>query len=53
MKRPILLVCAGVLLAACASGSDVADAASSSPDSAMVDVLEGTAPRDSGQPGTP
>lgn len=53
MKRPILLTCAGLLLAACASGADVADDAGSSPDSAMVDVLEGTAPGDTGQPRTP
>lgn len=41
MKRPILLTCAGLLLAACASGADVADDAAST-DSAVVDVLEGS-----------
>lgn len=55
MKRPILLTCAGLLLAACANGRDVSDDAPSSPDSAMVEVLEGTAPGDTGTPaaGTP
>jgi hypothetical protein len=46
MKRPILLACAGLLLAACASGADVADDATT--DSSVVDVLEGNqAPADS------
>ena len=52
MKRSILLACAGLLLAACASGSDVGDDASSSVDSAVVEVLEGNAPRDT-QPKAP
>jgi hypothetical protein len=43
MKRPILLTCAGVLLAACASGADVAED-DALPDSSMVEVLEGAAP---------
>jgi hypothetical protein len=47
MKRRILLTCAGLLLAACASGNDVADDATPA-DSAVVDVLEGRqAPADS------
>jgi hypothetical protein len=43
MKRSILLTCTGLLLAACASGADVAedDAAA---DSAVVDVLGGAPP---------
>ena len=46
MNRRILLACAGLLLAACASGNDVADDASA--DSAVIDVLEGRqAPADS------
>ena len=45
MNRPILLTCAGVLLAACASGADVAED-DASPDSSVVEVLEGTAPED-------
>jgi hypothetical protein len=45
MKRPILLTCAGVLLAACASGADVAED-DAPPDSTMVEVLEGAAPGD-------
>jgi hypothetical protein len=43
MKRSILLTCTGLLLAACASGADVADDDTSA-DSAVVDVLEGDAP---------
>jgi hypothetical protein len=39
MRRPILLTCAGVLLAACASGADVAED-ETLPDSAVVEVLE-------------
>ena len=45
MRRPILLICAGVVLAACASGADVAQD-ETSPDSAVVEVLEETAPTD-------
>jgi hypothetical protein len=45
MKRILLLVCA-VLAAGCASGADVADEAGASPDSAVVESLEGTAPGD-------
>ena len=43
MKRPILLTCAGVLLAACASGADVAED-ETSPDSAMVETLDPSQP---------
>jgi hypothetical protein len=43
MKRTILLACTGVLLAACASGADVADDRSS-PDSAVMGALEDAAP---------
>ena len=42
MKRSILLTCTG-LLAACASGADVADDDTSA-DSTAVEVLEGDAP---------
>lgn len=49
MKRPILLTSAGVLLAACASGADVAED-ETSPDSAMVETLEGIPPQ---APSTP
>jgi hypothetical protein len=54
MKRSFLLTCTGLLLAACASGADVAedDAAA---DSAVVGVLGGapTQPADSTNGHTP
>lgn len=53
MKRSILVTCTGLLLAACASGADVADDAPASPDSAVVDVLEGAGAADSGNAQTP
>jgi hypothetical protein len=40
MKRSILLTCTGLLLAACASGADVAEDDPVA-DSAVVDVLGG------------
>ena len=40
MKPSILLTCTGVLLAACASGADVAED-ETSPDSAVVETLDG------------
>lgn len=40
MKRSFLLACAGLLLAACASGADVADDATPA-DSADFPALEG------------
>lgn len=43
MNRWILLACTALPLAACASGADVADDGAS-PDSAVVEVLEGAAP---------
>ncbi|HEY0015613.1 MAG TPA: hypothetical protein VGC13_04820 [Longimicrobium sp.] len=43
MKRSLLLACAA-LVAGCASGADVADDADASPDSAVVEALEGMAP---------
>jgi hypothetical protein len=43
MKRSILLIGTGLLLAACASGADVAED-DTSPDSAVVEVLEEAAP---------
>lgn len=43
MKRSTLLIGTGLLLAACASGADVAND-DASPDSAMVDVFEEAAP---------
>ncbi|HEX6368431.1 MAG TPA: hypothetical protein VF006_05855 [Longimicrobium sp.] len=49
MKRPILITCTGLLLAACASGADVAEDAAA-PDSVMVETLEGTPPQAPGQP---
>lgn len=49
MKRLILLACAGVLLGACASGADVAEDADASPDSAVVETLEGVPPQAPGQ----
>ena len=49
MKRRILLTCAGVLLAACASGADVAED-ETSPDSAVVETLEGIPPQAPSQP---
>lgn len=52
MKRSIQLIGTGLLLAACASGADVADD-EMSPDSAVVEVLEGAAPGENveGAPG--
>jgi hypothetical protein len=50
MKRRILLPCLGLLLAACASGADVADDDGASTDSAVVDVLEGTPASPDSQP---
>jgi hypothetical protein len=50
MKRLTLLACAGVLLGACASGADVADEADASPDSAVVETLEGPPPQAPSQP---
>lgn len=49
MKRSILLTCTGLLLAACASGADVADD-DTSPDSAVVGTLEGIPPQAPSQP---
>lgn len=49
MKRSILLTCAGVLLAACASGADVAEDDTSA-DSAVVETLEGVPPQAPSQP---
>jgi hypothetical protein len=43
MKRSILLTCTGLLLAACASGADVAEGDASA-DSAVVDVLDEAPP---------
>lgn len=45
MKRRILLTCTGLLLAACASGSDVAEDEAASPDSAVIGIIEGAPPR--------
>jgi hypothetical protein len=54
MKRTILLTCAaGLLLGACASGADVADDAGSSPDSAVVETLEGIPPQSDGKAKSP
>ena len=50
MKRSILLTCAGLLLAACASGADVAEDADVSADSAVVETLEGIPPQAESQP---
>ena len=51
MKRSILLTCTGLLLAACASGADVdVDDDAESPDSAVVETLEGIPPRAESQP---
>ncbi len=44
MRRILLLACAVLLTAGCASGADVADDAGASPDSAVVETLEGMAP---------
>jgi hypothetical protein len=54
MKRILLLACA-VLVAGCASGADVADDAGASPDSAVVESLEGMAPGENveDKPATP
>lgn len=49
MKRAILIPCAGLLLAACPSGADVADG-DTSPDSAVVQTLEGIPPQQEAQP---
>lgn len=53
MKRILLLACA--VLAGCASGADVADDAGASPDSAVVESLEGMAPGENveDKPATP
>ena len=53
MKRSILLTGTGLLLAACASGADVADDADASPDSAVVETLEGIPPQAPAQPENP
>jgi hypothetical protein len=50
MKRSILLTCTGLLLAACASGADVADDDTPA-DSAVVETLEGIPPQAPSQPG--
>lgn len=50
MKRSILLTCTGLLLAACASGADVAEDDASSPDSAVIETLEGIPPQAPSQP---
>lgn len=50
MKRVILLTCTGLLLAACASGADVAEDDASSPDSAVVETLEPLPPQAERQP---
>ena len=50
MKRSILLTCTGLLLAACASGSDVAEDEAASPDSAVIDIIEGAPPPRDTQP---
>lgn len=49
MKRSILVACAGVLAAGCASGADVADDEAPA-DSAVVETLEGIPPRAESQP---
>lgn len=49
MRRWFLLTCAGVLLGACASGADVAED-ETSPDSAVVETLEGISPQAPGEP---
>lgn len=50
MRRRILLASAGLLLAACASGADVADEGGSSADSAVVEALEGIPPQAPAEP---
>jgi hypothetical protein len=49
MKRSILLMGTGLLLSACASGADVAED-DTSPDSAVVETLEGIPPQAPSQP---
>jgi hypothetical protein len=50
MKRSILLTCTALLLAACASGADVEVDDTESPDSAVVETLEGIPPQAESQP---
>ena len=49
MKRMIWIACAGLLAAGCASGADVADDGNS-PDSAVVETLEGIPPQAPAEP---
>jgi hypothetical protein len=49
MRRILLLACSGLLMAGCASGADVAEDSAASPDSAVIDVLEGAAPNPDSQ----
>ncbi len=50
MKRSILLTCTGLLLAACASGADVAEDSGASADSTVVETLEGMPPQAGSRP---
>jgi hypothetical protein len=50
MRRILLLACFALVTAGCASGADVAEDSAASPDSAVIDVLEGAAPNPDSQP---